>query len=78
MNTKQQIDLSAVDPEVVAAIRAAAVAEVRAADAAISPEALDADYRAWWQASYGVPANAQAVGIAVAWGQHLLCRGLQP
>jgi len=64
-----------VDP---AAIRAATVAEVCAADAAISLEALAADYRAWWQASYGVSPNAQAVDIAVAWGQHLLSRGVQP
>lgn len=51
-------------------------AEVRAllpgADAAISDEALAAEYRSWWMASYGVPPNHQAVAIAVAWGRHLL------
>ena len=64
--------LPAPDP---AATRAATVAEVRAADAAISDEALAAEYRAWWGASYGVPPNRQAVTIAVAWGRHLLTRG---
>jgi len=51
------------------------IAALRAADAAISTAALEAEYRAWWQASYGVPPNAQAVAVAVAWGRHLLSRG---
>ena len=51
------------------------IAAVRAADAAISGAAIEAEYRAWWQASYGTPPNAQAVAIAVAWGRHLLSRG---
>ncbi|MBU6250955.1 MAG: hypothetical protein KGO47_07315 [Cyanobacteria bacterium REEB417] len=55
--------------------RPATVAEVRAADAAISDEAVAAEYRAWWGASYGVPPNNQAVAVAVAWGRHLLTRG---
>jgi hypothetical protein len=55
--------------------RAATVAEVRAADAAISDEDLAAEYRAWWGASYGVPPNNQAVVVAVAWGRHLLTLG---
>lgn len=33
---------------------------VRAADAAISDQALESEFRAWWQAS---------------WGRHLLSRG---
>lgn len=53
----------------------AIIAAVRAADAAISDPALEAEYRAWWMASYGVPPNAQAVAVAVAWGRHLLSRG---
>lgn len=48
---------------------------VRAADAAISDQALEAEFRAWWQASWGTPPNTQAVAIAVAWGRHLLSRG---
>ena len=51
------------------------IAALRAADAAISDPALEAEYRAWWMASYGVPPNAQAVAIAVAWARHLLSRG---
>ena len=66
--------LPAPDP---AAARAATLAEVRAADAAISDEALAAEYRAWWGASYGVPPNNQAVAVVVAWGRHLLTRGLR-
>lgn len=53
----------------------ATIAAVRAADAAISDPALEAEYRAWWMASYGVPPNAQSVAIAVAWSRHLLSRG---
>jgi hypothetical protein len=55
--------------------RPVTMAEVRAADAAISDEALAAEYRAWWGASYGVPPNNQAIVVAVAWGRHLLTRG---
>jgi hypothetical protein len=50
-------------------------AKARAADTAISDEALAAEYRAWWGASYGVPPNSQSVVIAVAWARHLLTRG---
>jgi hypothetical protein len=42
----------------------ATIAALRAADAAISDPALE-----------GVPPNAQAVAIAVAWARHLLSRG---
>jgi hypothetical protein len=59
------------------AIRAATVAEVRAADAEISEAALQAEYRTWWMASYGAPPNAQAVSVAAAWGRHLLSLGLR-
>ena len=59
------------------AIRAATLAEVRAADAAISDEALAAEYRAWWATSYSAPPNAQAVAVAVAWARHLLSPGLR-
>lgn len=51
------------------------VAAVRASDAAISDQALEAEFRAWWSGSYGTPPNAQAVSVAVAWGRHLLSRG---
>ena len=33
----------------------ATIAALRAADAAISDPSLEAEYRAWWQASYGTP-----------------------
>lgn len=56
---------------------AATLAELRAADAAISEAALQAEYRAWWSASYGAPPNAQAVSMAAAWGRHLLGLGLR-
>ena len=53
----------------------ATVSALRSADAAISTAAIEAEYRAWWAASYGTPPNAQAVAIAVAWARHLLSRG---
>lgn len=56
----------------ITASRPATVAEVRAADAAISNEALVAEYRTWWGASHEVPPNNQAVVVAVAWARHLL------
>lgn len=51
------------------------VGAIRAADAAISPQALEAEFRLWWAESYPAPPNAQAVAIAVAWGAHLLSKG---
>lgn len=48
---------------------------IRAADAAISDQALEAEFRAWWLQSWGTPPNSQAVAVAVAWGRHLLSRG---
>lgn len=44
---------------------------IRAADAAISDQAPEAEFRAWWLQSWGTPPNTQAV----AWGRHLLSRG---
>lgn len=48
------------------------IAAVRAADAAIADQALEAEFRAWWHQSWGTPPNAQAVATAMAWGRHLL------
>ena len=52
------------------------VAAVRAADAAISDEALEAQFRAWWKAHVHpltVPAY-HAVTTHVAWARHILSR----
>lgn len=55
-----------------------AIAAVRVADAAISPEAIEADFRQWWK-SQGWPAGpgSHAVSTHKAYAQHLLSRGLQ-
>ena len=53
------------------------VAAVRAADAAIADEALEADFRAWWRANVH-PLNVPAyhtITTHLAWGRHLLSRG---
>ena len=53
------------------------VAAVRAADAAIADEALEAKFRAWWKASVH-PLTAPAyhtITTHLAWGRHLLSRG---
>ena len=53
------------------------VAAVRAADAAISAEALEAEFRAWWKAKVH-PLNVPAyhtITTHLAWGRHLLSRG---
>jgi hypothetical protein len=53
------------------------VAAVRAADAAISDEALEAEFRAWWKAHVHpltVPAY-HAVTTHAAWARHILKRG---
>ena len=53
------------------------VAAVRAADAAIADEALEAEFRAWWKAKVhplSVPAY-HTVTTHIAWGRHLLSRG---
>lgn len=53
-----------------------AIKAARAADAAISVEALEAEFRAWWKAqAWSAPPGFHAVRIAKAWGQHLLSRG---
>ena len=57
-------------------IASQAIAAARAADAAISDQALETEFRAWWAQSFpGAPPNNQAVANAVAWGRHLLTRG---
>jgi|GEM_PF-5303167 len=55
------------------------IAAIRAADAAISDQALEAELRAWWR-SQGWPAGPgiHAVQTHIAWGRHLLARGVQP
>ena len=53
------------------------VAAVRAADAAIADEAIEAEFRAWWRANVH-PLNVPAyhtITTHVAWGRHLLSRG---
>lgn len=53
-----------------------AIAAARAADAAISPEALEAEFRAWWKSqAWSAPPGFHAVRIAKEWGRHLLTRG---
>ena len=55
---------------------AAAIAFIREADAAISPQAIESEYRLWFAQQFpGVAPNNQNVDTAVAWGQHLLSRG---
>lgn len=55
-----------------------AIKAARAADAAISDQALEAEFRAWWKdnapGSITVPAG-HSVSIGLAWGRHLLSRG---
>jgi hypothetical protein len=53
----------------------ATIAAVRAADAAISDQALEAEFRAWWGTRYVRPPGLAFVMVAVAWGRHLLTRG---
>jgi hypothetical protein len=53
------------------------VAAVRAADAAISDEALEAKFRAWWKAKVH-PLNVPAyhtISTHAAWARHILSRG---
>jgi hypothetical protein len=53
------------------------VAAVRAADASISDEALEAEFRAWWNPPLH-PVNVPAfhtVSTHVAWARHILKRG---
>jgi len=53
-----------------------AIAAARRADAAISPEALEAEFKVWWkEQGWTAPPGFHAVRVAKAWGQHLLKRG---
>jgi len=55
-----------------------AIKAARAADAAISDQALEAEFRAFWKANapggITVPAG-HSVSIGLAWARHLLSRG---
>lgn len=53
------------------------IAAIRAADAAISEQALEAELRAWWR-SQGWLADLRpfAVKTHLAWARHLLSRGV--
>ena len=70
------------DEQVLRGIRAVmalrpTVAAVRAADAAISGEALDAEFQAWWRAKVhptACPAD-HTITTHISWGRHLLSRG---
>lgn len=53
----------------------ATIAAVRAADAAISDQALEAEFRAWWGTRYARAPGLAFAMVAVAWGRHLLTRG---
>jgi len=54
-----------------------AIKAARAADAAMSDQALEAELRAWWK--HGIhpltPPSFHAVSTHVAWARHLLSRG---
>jgi hypothetical protein len=55
---------------------AAAMAFIREADAAISPQALESEFRIWWMQSLpDDPPTDQTVAMAVAWARHILSRG---
>jgi hypothetical protein len=54
-----------------------ATAAIRAADAAISDQAIEAEFRAWWKANVH-PLNVPAfhtVSTHIAWARHILSRG---
>jgi hypothetical protein len=54
-----------------------AIAAARAADAAITDQALEAELRAWWKGAVH-PLTAPAfhtISTHIAWGRHLLSRG---
>lgn len=72
MSILQLPQAPALDPAVVAAIRAGVYQEVIEVIGAITDESLEADYRRWWGESYGVPPNRQALATAVAWGRQLI------
>ena len=54
-----------------------AIAAARAADAAISDQALEAELRAFWRVSIHPMASPahHAMNTHMAWGRHLLNRG---
>ena len=39
---------------------------------------MEAEFRAWWQESYGLPPGPHAVMTHVAWGEHLLATRPEP
>jgi hypothetical protein len=52
-------------------------AAIRAADAAISDQAIEAEFRAWWKVNVH-PLNQPAfhtVSTHIAWARHILSRG---
>jgi len=53
------------------------IAAIRAADAAISDEALEAEFRAWWASKHYLNPDSHFVSDYVAWARHLLSRGLR-
>jgi hypothetical protein len=55
-------------------IAAEAIKAARAADAAISAQALEAEYVAWFQREYGRRPTAVSPAV-MSWGRHLLSRG---
>ena len=57
--------------------RADAVAQVRAADAAISPEALRDEFVAWWLRQPFDRWMSDPVASHLAWARHLLGRGVE-
>ena len=52
-------------------------AAIRAADAAISDQAIEAEFRAWWKAHVHPLSGPSfhAVSTHVAWARHILSRG---
>lgn len=51
-----------------------AIAESRAADGRISPQAIEAEFRAWFQQEYAMPCATVPIWL-VAWSLHLLRGG---
>ena len=52
-----------------------AIAAARAADAGISDQALEAEYKAWYEREYGQMPGGIATAWAVGWARHLLSGG---
>ncbi len=54
-----------------------AIAAARAADAAIAPQALAAEFSAWWRnQGWTFQPGPQTIQTHVAWAQHILNRGV--